>query len=101
MTYSVINQKNIGFIRKYYTLKNRINNKFKNKTLDSIYKYSIRFKKMLFSSILDGFAIFATLFYICAAYAITKKYKKYTIGSMVIGVLTYFVGFQIVKFLVF
>jgi hypothetical protein len=38
------------FIEQFLNLMNRVNNKFENKTLDYVYKYVIRYKKMVFTS---------------------------------------------------
>ena len=38
------------FIEQFINLMNRVNNKFENNTFDYIYKYIIRYKKMLFTS---------------------------------------------------
>jgi hypothetical protein len=38
------------FIEQFLNLMNRVNNKFKNETLDYVYKYVIRYKKLVFTS---------------------------------------------------
>ncbi len=38
------------FIDKFLNLMNRVNNKFENNTLDYVYKYVIKYKKLLFTS---------------------------------------------------
>ncbi len=54
--------------------------------------------KVVFESVIDVFTIIAGIFYICISYAVMRKYNKKAIGIAVIFVLSSFVLYKLIGF---